>query len=167
MTEAPRALIDRLDAVHSRLEELSRHPSAGLTTPDPTTGEQWEASQVWAHIAEFPAYWLAQLRAILTATSADVPRFGRMVGDPARLGAISRGRHEPRAELVARAMHGIAESRAFLQGLEPAALSRHGRHIIRGEMSVAEIVERFVVGHLEEHADQLASLIEGSAPTGK
>jgi hypothetical protein len=33
-------------------------------------------------------------------------------------------------------------------------------HPTRGEMTVHGIFERFIVAHLEEHADQLDSLVE-------
>ena len=42
-----------------------------------------------------------------------------------------------------------------LERLDARALARVGRHQTLGEMPVGEIVDRFLVAHLEEHADQL------------
>jgi hypothetical protein len=164
-TERERFL-ERIDAAHARLEELARKPSVGLTEPEPETGERWEAGQVWAHIAEFSGYWVTQLRSIL-ASSAATPPFGRTVTDPTRLGAIDQGLREPAAALIRRALDGIVATRSYLAGLSDAEWSRSGRHAVRGVMRIAQIVERFVAGHLEEHANQLESLAkEDSAPQG-
>jgi hypothetical protein len=154
------AMLSRIDAARKRLEELARKTSAGLTDPEPDTGERWEAGQVWGHVAEFPGYWVSQVRSILSSSSA-TPPFGRTVTDPDRLGAIDRGLRESRAALVSRALDGTGAAREYFAGLGDADWSRSGRHRVRGVMGVAQIVERFVVGHLEEHADQLASLSEG------
>jgi DinB family protein len=163
---AAQAYLSRIDAAHARLEELARKPSGGLTEPEPETGERWEAGQVWGHIAEFPGYWVTQLRSILASSSA-TPPFGRTVTDPTRLGAIDQGLREPAAALIRRAMDGIVTARSYLAGLSDAEWSRSGRHAVRGVMAIPQIVERFVVAHLEEHADQLESLAkEESAPQG-
>jgi DinB family protein len=156
--------IARIDASRARLQELARKPSVGLTQAEPSTGERWEAGQVWGHIAEFPPYWVTQLTSIF-ASRAETPPFGRTVTDPARLGAIDQGLREPRAALVGRAMDGIDAVRTYLDGLGEADWSRSGRHAVRGVMSVTQIVDRFVVSHLEEHADQLESLAK--AETGE
>jgi DinB family protein len=164
-TERERFL-ERIDAARARLEELARKPSGGLTAPEQETGERWEAGQVWAHIAEFSGYWVTQLKSILESSSA-TPPFGRTVTDPTRLGAIDQGRREPAAALIRRAMDGIVAARSYLAGLSEAEWSRRGRHAVRGVMSIAQIVERFVASHLEEHAAQLDSLAkEESAPQG-
>ena len=57
-----------------RLAEHAARPlPAGLTDPDPGAEERWEAGQVWAHLAEFPGYWLDQIR----GSSPAAPRAGR------------------------------------------------------------------------------------------
>jgi hypothetical protein len=43
----------------------------------------------------------------------------------------------------------------LLDRLDAGTLARTGRHERLGEMTVAAIVDRFLVEHLEEHADQL------------
>jgi len=159
---AAAALIARLDAV---AERLARHAAAGgppdLTEPDPATGERWDAGQVWAHLVEFVPYWMAQLRRILEARSPEPLAFGRVKSDAGRLAAIEAGRHEsPRAQM-ARLGAAIAELRGMLGELPPAAWSARGQHSTRGAMDLARIVEEFLVGHLEEHADQL----DGLAPS--
>ena len=37
-----------------------------------------------------------------------------------------------------------------------------GRHVTRGDLSVADIAERLIVSHLEGHVTQLRESVEGS-----
>ena len=70
----------RLDAVEARLAALaeSSPPPDALTGADPSSGERWDRGQVWAHLAEFIPYWIAQSRPILEAQPSGEPvRFGR------------------------------------------------------------------------------------------
>jgi hypothetical protein len=84
--------------------------------------------------------------------------FGRTSADPGRVGAIEAGRHEPPTEQMARLSGALTLLRSYLVGLTDDEWSARGVHTRLGEMTVAKIVERFIVGHLEEHADQLAKL---------
>lgn len=159
-------LLARLAMVERRLSEHAEQPvPSGLTDPDPGGSERWEAAQVWAHLAEFPAYWLGQLRAVVAARDsggagrgAGPAPFGRTKSDPARIAAIERERHTEPAQLLARVRADLAEVRAATEAMAPAAWEVRGMHATLGEMSVARIVEHFIVEHLEEHADQLDGL---------
>ena len=155
-------LFARLAAVKRRLAEHAARPlPSGLTDPDPGASERWEAGQVWAHLAEFPGYWLEQIRGILAArtggTTGPIP-FGRMKTDPGRTGPIERERRTDPAELLRRVTSRVADLSATLTALPDDAWSANGMHQALGEMGLAQIVERFVVAHLEEHADQLDGL---------
>jgi threonine dehydratase len=152
----------RLDRVERRLGEHAAQPvPSGLTDPDPGGEERWEAGQVWAHLAEFPAFWLGQVRAVLAAADAGQEqriRFGRTKADADRIAAIERERHTDPGELLDRVRRDLAEVREAVRGLPDAAWTVRGEHPTLGEMPVSGIVERFIVGHLEEHADQLDGL---------
>jgi threonine dehydratase len=154
--------LSRLAAAQRRLAEHAARPlPPGLTDPDPGASERWEAGQVWAHLAEFPAYWLDQIRGVLAArTDGDqAPHtFGRMKTDPSRTGPIERERRTAPAELLARVNSEIADLSATLGALPDEAWSVTGLHPTLGEMGVKAILDRFVVSHLEEHADQLDGL---------
>ena len=154
--------LDRLARVERRLAEHAARPvPSGLTDPDPGASERWEAGQVWAHLAEFPGYWLDQVRHILVARAdagaGPIP-FGRTKDDPGRLAAIERERRTDPAELLRRVIAQLAELTTTLGALEDEAWAARGLHPRRGEMPLPEIVERFILGHLEEHADQLDGL---------
>lgn len=159
MTASIDALIARMAAAEARLAEHAAAPlPSGLSDPDPGADERWEAGQVWAHLAEFPAYWLAQARTIVDAATDEPVPFGRIKTDPGRLAAIERDRHTNPGALLARVRDSLAEVTSTLRSWPPDAWTRQGQHPTRGVMGMEPIVERFVVEHLEEHADQLDGL---------
>ncbi|MEX0625054.1 MAG: threonine/serine dehydratase [Chloroflexota bacterium] len=153
---------DRLARVERRLVAHAARPlPSGLTDPDPGASERWEAGQVWAHLAEFPGYWLDQVRKLLAARAAGAAEpipFGRTKADAGRIAAIELERRTDPAELLRRVTAQIGDASATLQGLPPEAWQARGLHPSVGEMSLGAIVERFVLSHLEEHADQLDGL---------
>ena len=152
-------LLRRLDAVEGRLERHSSHrPPGGLTDPDEPSGERWEWGQVWAHLAEFVPYWMAQMRLVLDGKGKDPTPFGRVKTDSGRIDAIERDRARPTAELWRRLEVGLGEFRRFLRTLPPEAWSKEGSHPTLGTMGMDRMADRFVVAHLEEHADQLDGL---------
>jgi hypothetical protein len=155
-------LLARLDDVEGRLDRLVATPTPGLTEPEESTGERWEAGLVWAHIAEFVPYWLGEMERVVGGGkrpgAPDAVPYGRLKSDPGRVAAIERDRGEQPAALLRRATEGLARVRAFVRALPPEAWAAVGRHPTRGEQTVAAILEDSVVSHLEEHADQLDGL---------
>jgi len=127
-------------------------PDEALTDPDPDSGERWDRGQVLAHVAEMLPYWAQQAELIVAGQQAE---FGRVKSDPDRVAAIERDRREDPGRLLGRVDEGVAVVLALVDGLDDQALARTGRHQTLGDMTVAEIVDRFAVAHLEEHADQL------------
>ena len=127
-------------------------PDDALTDPDPDSGERWDRGQVLAHVAEMLPYWAQQAELIASGREVE---FGRVKGDPDRIGAIERDRREDPDRLLARVDEGVAVVLALLDRLDDQTLAATGRHQTLGEMTVAEIIDRFAVAHLEEHADQL------------
>ena len=162
MNEQSARWVGRLDAVHARLASLAGAEVApgALTDPDPPTGERWEAGQVWAHVAEFVPYWLGEAAQLLEhGHDAAPPGFGRTKSDPARVAAIERDRGRDRGLLWERIAGEITGLRAFLAGLDETAWSSRGVHPTLGEMDLDRFVDEFLVGHLEQHANQLDRLV--------
>jgi hypothetical protein len=165
MDSTPSSMLDGLD-FEARLADITRRidayalaPSpAGLTAPDADTGEQWQAAQVWAHMAEFIGYWQDQIESVVGQYAGEPVPFGRTKTDPGRIAAIEVGRHEPVAELVERTRTALAGFRRYLAELGSAQRNAVGLHETRGALDVEAIVERFIVSHLEEHLDQLDEL---------
>jgi hypothetical protein len=148
--------VTRLDAVVSRLDAHAARPHPGLTDADPRTGDRWDEGQVWAHLAEFIPYWIVQVGTILAAD--EPPSFGRTAADQHRLGEIERRRQEAPATLMLTVRQESMALRDLILRLDPDTWDRRGIHPTLGPMTVTAIVEDFLVGHLEQHAEQLERL---------
>jgi hypothetical protein len=160
------AYLARLDSVEVRLSSAALRESAPgeITSADPESGERWDRGQVWAHLAEFIPYWIQQAGPVLRGQSSGEPvPFGRTKKDPERIGAIERSRRESVNLLWADTFGDIAQLRGFLGRMEPDQWGVRGLHPTRGAMTVDELVEEFLVGHLEEHADQLEGMTRTAA----
>jgi hypothetical protein len=160
------AYLARLDAVEGRLATAAdaAPPPGSLTDADAETGEQWERGQVWAHLSEFIPYWIAQAGPVLLDRRSDaVVPFGRTKRDPERIGAIERDRHQQVSSLWGETRRDIAALRTFLSTIGPDQWATSGVHPTLGPMTVDELVERFLVGHLEEHADQLEGMTSSAS----
>ena len=157
-SETPRraqAWLDRLDAVEARLTDLvAAGDRAGLTEPDPGGDERWEWGQAWAHLGEFGAYWLAELDLVLDGAAS----FGRTKKDPHRIAMIEEGRSADAAMHLAAARTAMARLRRVLAGLSDAGWAAASTHPTLGTMDLDAFLTHFLVGHYEEHADQLATL---------
>jgi hypothetical protein len=152
------AMRSRLVAARARLVALhiSSHLEAGPT--DPATGESWHRGNVLGHMSEMLPYWSEQLRRA-AAGSGEVGR--DQSGYQLRRQGIDRGGAATEAELKLAVDQGIAGVLELLDGLAPGDLERqvvyHSRAGDR-EARVGELLELLVVGHVEEHVLQLASL---------
>lgn len=159
MTASVDALLARLADAERRLADHAAAPlPGGLSDPDPGGEERWEAGQVWAHLAEFPAYWLAQAQRVISQPTHSPVPFGRVKTDAGRVEAIERDRHTDPAALLERVRASLAEVSDAVRSWDDETWHLRGVHPVRGEMPVERIIERFIVEHLEEHADQLDSL---------
>jgi threonine dehydratase len=149
----------RLASVEARLRGHARAGlPGGLTEPDEGGEERWDAGQVWAHLAEFVPFWEGQVRKIVDARSAEPVPFGRTKANPQRGEAIERDRGLSTDVLLRRITDQIDALGQTLEALPADAWQARGLHSRLGEMTMPEIMERFLVGHLEEHAEQLDRL---------
>lgn len=152
--------LDDLGRALDRLVAHSQTPAAAgaLTQPDPPTGERWDAGQVWAHLGELGAYWLAELRRIVDARSREPVPFGRTKADRHRIAEIEAHRHESIEERLVLVRHHIAALGADLAELDTQDWARIGRHETLGDMDLWSFLDHFGTGHYHEHASQLDEL---------
>jgi hypothetical protein len=165
VSEVLEGLKARLEVAQRDLARLSRCPneelSGRLTAPDGATGERWEAGQVWAHLAEIVTYWVSEGRKVLAGSPDNDPvPFGRTKADEQRVAAIEASRHADPAMLYAQLDRQLGPLRGFLEDVDttPGGWQRLGRHSTLGEMDLRQIVEEFLIGHIEEHREQLEQL---------
>jgi hypothetical protein len=162
----------RADAIATRVREAA--DAFGSLRPALEAGEPWplaadfgpgpEASwgppEVLAHVGEMLPYWLAEAERVVAGPEWPAP-FGRLQTDAARLAAIEQDRRLPIVELLGRIDRAAAAYADVLPGWDDDSLERRGLHPTRGEVSVAELLERHAIDHTEEHARQLRESLEG------
>ena len=159
MSASVDSLVARLADAERRLAEHAARPlPKALSDPDPGLEERWEAGQVWAHLAEFPAYWLAQAQRVVALPTTEPVPFGRVKTDSGRVEAIERERHTDPQALMDRVRGSLATVTDVVRSWTPEEWARRGAHPVRGEMTVERIVTVFIADHLEEHADQLDAM---------
>ena len=175
MTDQPQPIADpvsRLAATRAAFDALRAPVAAGEPWPlAEAFGTEPEASwgprEVLAHTAEMLPYWMGELERVVEATgrSGSGPAaFGRTAADALRIGILERDRTLPLRELFARIATGIARWEQRLGQLAPGEGDAPGRHPTLGEMTADQLLARFVLTHLEEHARQLEAILdEGDA----
>ena len=152
--------LDRLDVVMQRFRAHLHVGHPGRTDPVPGEDETWDAGQVWAHVAEFGDYWFDQLARSWPSHRRPTPcRSVAPAATPDASRPIEAGRHgDPAAHLatVARSADRLA---ALLAGMTNEDWARAGKHETLGVMDLDAQLSHFHVGHYEEHADQLDSIV--------
>jgi hypothetical protein len=165
------ALAARLRAASSALAALGPSIEAGRPWPlhvvdhDAGPESEWGPTEVQAHVAEMLQYWRGEIARVLDGGPGPVP-FGRLATDRVRVLTIERDRTLPPGELLERIEAATDRYARLLAGLGPAGLARRGVHPVRGELTIEEILERFVVGHAEEHVVQLGAALAPQRPDG-
>ncbi len=166
----------RLEVAAGALLDLTSRIHAGVPWPlaDAFGAEpeaSWGPLELLAHVEEFLPYWMGEIERILAHTAGDTAGdsdaasagarapFGRAIDDPLRTGVIGRDRTLPLRELTARIAADASRVSARLRELDEAEAGRIGVHPRRGEMTVREMLEPFVVGHLEGHVMQLREIL--------
>jgi hypothetical protein len=163
--------LDRLVAAAGRIEAHRAAVERGAPWPTGSQArgegeEHWGPTEVLAHVAEMLPFWLGEMERVIDGGgTVDEPTpFGRTAADQVRTLTIARDATLPPRELFDRIEAGVERYRRRLPTLSAADVGRIGRHPTRGALAVPEMLERFVVSHLEEHAVQLAeTLAEGVA----
>jgi hypothetical protein len=105
-------------------------------------------------MSEFPTFWSTEVAAAMESGV----EFGRRPGSTNRQDAVAGGATLGEAELKRRVARGLETLLGFLGKLEPADLERMVNMRGRGEVTVGWALESLLVGHLEEHCDQLYAL---------
>ncbi len=152
------ALTERLEAARSRLARMPSSNSAVTGPVDPSTGERWHRGNVLGHMDEMLSYWLKQLERAAEG-SGEIGRDEE--GTKLRRRGIDVGEANNEANLKLGVDAGIGHVLDLLKPWSAHDLERkvvyHNRDGDR-EVRVGELVQTLIVGHVEDHLAQLASL---------
>ena len=157
--------LDRLGSVHTAFEELQARVAAGEPWPLAATfGTEPEASwgprEVLAHVAEMLTFWQGELERVVEGRAdGGAIAFGRVGEDALRIGLIERDRTLPLRVLFDRIDGGLHGWMHRLGSLSEDEMAHLGQHPRLGEMPAGSIMERFVIGHAEDHVAQLEAIL--------
>jgi hypothetical protein len=171
-TGAMTGLADRLEQAAAEMNELGPAIAAGEPWPlaetyGPGPESEWGPREVLAHAAEMIPYWLGEIELIVDANvdaareaaGTEPPGFGRLEDDALRVQVIGRDRAFPGRELLGRIDVEARRAASRFRALTDAEAGRLGRHVTRGDLSIVDIAERLLVGHLEGHVTQLRDIV--------
>lgn len=152
--------VERLRAARDRLVKLRTKVELSEPAPDEIPRHrEWVARETLAHIDEMLPYWLGEIERVMTSQAEPVP-FGRLHTDLIRMLTIDRDRTLPVSELYARLDTSIERVARRLMDLDERQCARRGMHKQHGEMTVRDIADVMLAGHIEEHCAQLAASFE-------
>lgn len=166
MTTADReGLAARVRAARSQLQVLGPAVTAGEPWPlsahigtEPET--TWGPLEVLAHLAEMIPFWHGEIERVLAELeTTEPPPFGRTAEDTLRIALIERDRHVPSHELLGRIDTSLDRLAGRIARLDLIDGDRRAVHRTRGERSVADFIDLFLVSHVEEHIRQLDAVV--------
>lgn len=155
--------VDRLRRGRDRLVRLRTRLEMGVPAPDESPRHrEWVAREILAHVDEMLPYWLGEIERVLASPVEPAP-FGRSSSDSVRTLTVDRDRTLPIPELYARLDSGLERVVRRLLELDDRQLLRKGIHKQRGVMTVQQIADVMLAGHLEEHCAQLTAALDSTA----
>lgn len=153
------------EAQARRLESVGEQMTTVLGQPEVTqrghiarSHEVWSAMQTLGHTAEMIPYWLHHCQTLIAA--AEPPKFGRTLDAPERLAGVERGATDDPNQLLSQLNSEIRTAANAIRGMSSEERGKKGLHLRRGEMTVADVIEIFIVSHAEEHLEQVRAALQ-------
>jgi 2-succinyl-5-enolpyruvyl-6-hydroxy-3-cyclohexene-1-carboxylate synthase len=81
------------------------------------------------------------------------------VDAPERLAGVERGVTGDLADLLSQLDHAIQVAAQTIRQMSPADRLKQGIHIRYGTITVAQVIEQFIVAHAEEHLAQIQAAL--------
>lgn len=148
----------RLERVYEEVARLLQDPAVASRLRTAPGKDAWSAMETLGHMTEMIPYWLNHCRALIAATG-EPPRFGRTAGSPERLAGVAHGTTAKPDALLARLEEEVRAAARTIRRLSVAERSKRGVSSEKGEMTVAEVLESFIVSHAEEHLAQVQAAL--------
>jgi hypothetical protein len=156
--------VERIAAARRAYAELAPRVMAGEPWPladDYGNGPEasWGPREVLAHVEEMLPFWLGEMERVIDGDGTTPVPFGRTADDPVRIGLIARDRSLPLRVLFGRIDAGLRAWQERTPSLTDVESARVGAHPRLGEMPASAMLERFVIGHAEDHIAQLGTIL--------
>src|SRR5439155_22823228 len=149
-----------LEATGAHIRELVQRPHNVQRLRAAPGADEWTVLQTLGHCAEMIPFWLAQCRSLIDAPGAESPRLGRALDDPARLAGPARGAAADPDALLAQLQTEAQKGASTILALTSAERAKTDMHPRLSQLRVADIVERFIVAHAEEHEQQIRDALK-------
>jgi len=105
-------------------------------------------------MTEMIPYWLNHCRTLIAAAGIP-PTFGRTPGSPERLAGVAHGGNADPDALLRQLHEEVRAAASVIRQLSTAERGKRGISTEQGEMTVAQVIESFIVDHAEEHLAQV------------
>jgi hypothetical protein len=156
--------LERIAAARQGFRDLEPRVRSGEPWPladDFGTGPEasWGPPEVLSHVQEMLPFWLGEMERVVEGDGTTPVPFGRIADDALRLGIIERDRTLPLRVLFARVDAGLQAWAERIPTLTDVEQGRLGVHPRLGEMPAGSMLERFVIGHAEDHLAQLTDTL--------
>ncbi len=148
----------RLERVYEEVAKLLQEPGVAARLRTPPDRNEWSAMQTLGHMTEMIPYWLSHCRTLIAATGSP-PAFGRIPGSPERLAGVAHGASADPHALLSQLHEAARAAASEIRQLSTTERGKRGISSERGEMTVAQVIESFVVDHAEEHLAQVQSAL--------
>ncbi|HEX9922145.1 MAG TPA: DinB family protein [Anaerolineae bacterium] len=122
--------------------------------------DSWTLAEALVHIAEARRFFADETRKILAAPGAEV---GRTVEDPHRLQNIEDHGRDTLADIHQAMIASHEVVMQALSGISDDDLQLKAEHVRLGPQTLAEVIQRFLVGHDRMHVEQATALLAGEA----
>jgi len=144
----------RLERVYEEVAKLLRGADVASRLRTPPSGNEWSAMQTLGHMTEMIPYWLNHCRTLIAGTGTP-PTFGRTLGSPERLAGVAHGASADPDVLLRQLHEEVRAAASVIRQLSTEERGKRGISTERGEMTVAQVIESFIVDHAEEHLAQV------------
>jgi hypothetical protein len=149
--------VSRIETAVQQLVDTAESLPAQVLYAEPEPNE-WPVMSILAHVVELMPYWAKQALEV-SRRPADSQPFGRTHDDPDRIGAVQQHGRDSLDSMLPRVRVACAEAVDLLRQIPSDRWSRTARHANRGDMTVEQIVDQFLVSHVEEHLSQARAAI--------
>lgn len=151
-TTPSEAQAQRLERVYDQVSALLQQPDVAERLRTAPGDQEWSALQVIGHMAEMIPYWLHHCH--LIAASLEPPQFGRTPDAPERLAGVESAATRDADALLGQLKQAVEAAAKDIRHISEVERGKTGIHLRQGTMTVADVVEQFIVGHAEAHVAQ-------------
>ena len=158
-TTSSEAQARRLESVYEQVSTLLHQPDVVQRLRTAPGDHEWSALQVIGHMVEMIPYWLHHCHLLIAAT-LEPPQFGRTLDAPERLAGVESATTRDADELLGQLKEAVEAAAKDIRHMSEVEQGKTGIHVRQGTMTVADVVEQFIIGHAEAHVVQVQEALK-------